>query len=76
MQQPIFDDWTALSNSPASADDPATLATPGPQHVFRRTSDGKLNHIFWDGSFHRDEWTEQAGSPALASDVSTMLTGA
>jgi hypothetical protein len=45
------------------------------EHVFYRGSDGAVNHIFWDGSFHHDQWSSLAGAPVAAGDPATMLTG-
>jgi len=43
------------------------------EHVFYRGTDGAVNHIFWDGSFHHDQWTASAGAPPAAGDPMTMV---
>src|SRR5260221_507803 len=76
-----FDQWTLTAGAPVAAGDPVTMVTPdqqhpnqAPQHIFYRGTDGTINHIYWDGSFHRDSWTAAAGAPPAAGDPVTMVT--
>ena len=73
------DDWTARTGAPPAAGDPATLVTlnPDQQHIFYRSGNGAIQHIFWDAptqKLYRDNWTERAAAPPAAGDPATLLT--
>ena len=87
IQQIIFDDrrdpgapllnipWTEKTDPPA-AGDPATMQTPGQQHIFYRDNFGAIRHVFFDeraDKLFRDNWTGQANAPAAAGDPVTMV---
>src|SRR5258708_5750265 len=67
-EQDQLDQWTALASAPVAAGDPAITVIADQQHVFYRGTDGAINHIFWDGSFHHDQWTALAGAPVAAGN--------
>ena len=73
------DQWTARTNAPPAAGDPATLvfANPNQQHVFYRGTDGAINHIFYDQStnkLYHDRWTARLSAPPVAGSLATMVT--
>jgi len=43
------------------------------QHVFYRGPDGAIDHIWWDGAFHRDQWTSAVHAPLAADHPVTMM---
>jgi hypothetical protein len=80
---PVPQDWTALAGAgPAglAAGDPATMVTDGQQHVFYRSTDGDIKHIFWTPGTTvpvPQDWTVRAGAgPAdlAAGDPATRVT--
>ena len=73
------DNWTGSTGAPATVSNPATLLTNSPtqQHIFYRSADGAIQHIFWDAPtnrLYRDNWTQATGAPAAAGDPSTLPT--
>ncbi len=67
--------WTR--RAPLAAGDPATMVTPGQQHVFYRGQDGQIHHVAWIAErrrLYRDVWTLRAGAPPAAGDPVTMET--
>ncbi len=45
------------------------------QHIFYRGTDGNINHIWYDGTIHRDQWTVAAKAPLTAGDPATKAMG-
>jgi Repeat of unknown function (DUF346) len=76
--QLFYDQWTdSRTNAPLAAGNPATMVTPGQQHVFYRGIDGAINHIFWDASvptqLFYDQWTDsRTNAPLAAGNPATM----
>jgi hypothetical protein len=73
------DNGTGATGAPAAISNPATLLTnnPSQQHIFYRSADGAVQHIFWDAPtnrLYRDNWTQATGAPAASGDPSTLLT--
>jgi len=63
--------------APAAAGGPATMVTTNQQHIFYRTMNGSVQHIFWDangppGQLWTDTWT--ANLSLAAGDPATMVT--
>jgi hypothetical protein len=46
----------------------------GQQHIFYRGLDAAINHIWWDGSPHKDQWTESAVAEKAAGNPAAMVT--
>jgi hypothetical protein len=75
-----FDQWQPSSqvpNAPPAAGDPATMVTARQQHVFYRSQDGAINHLFWDAPtnrLHFDQWTSKVHAPMAAGDPTTLFT--
>jgi hypothetical protein len=77
--QVYFDNWTALTGAPPAAGEPATLRTdtPNQQHVFYRSADGAIQHLFCDvatSHVYHDTWTAIAQAPAAMGDPATLST--
>jgi hypothetical protein len=81
-RQLFRDSWTARTAAPAAAGDPATMRTPDTeqptqQHVFYRSADGSIQHIFFDvptNQLLRDDWTDRTHAPGAAGGPATMVT--
>ncbi|MFF6777581.1 CAP domain-containing protein [Streptomyces sp. NPDC012637] len=70
--------WNARAQVATDAvGDPATMVTPNQQHVFYRSEDGAIKHLFWDASANRvfaDDWSRKAGAAAdVAGNPATMV---
>lgn len=77
--QLFHDNWTDdRTKAPASSGDPATMVTPGQQHVFYRDDRGAIHHIFFVASTNQllhDIWTERVqGAAGANDDPATMVT--
>ncbi len=75
--QVFADNWSAKAHvAPDVAGTPATLVWPNQQHVFYRSTDGSLKHLFWDAGSNQvfaDNWTAKAnGGVDVAGDPATM----
>ncbi len=61
----------------AAGGDPATVVTPGQQHVFYRDLNGLIRHVFWDQGKHvmtAQVWTSK-DIPNASGALATMGTG-
>jgi hypothetical protein len=80
MQHLYMDQWNRHPDvplAPLAADDPATMVTPGQQHVFYRDAVGVINHIWWTASLNHlffDQWTAATRAPLAAGNPATMVT--
>ncbi|MFD5322980.1 CAP domain-containing protein [Streptomyces sp. NPDC127092] len=78
-QNRVFaEDWSRMAGVAADvAGDPATMVTPGQQHVFYRSTAGTVRHLFWDAGQNRvfaDDWNQKAGAAAdVAGNPATMV---
>lgn len=47
------------------------------QHVFFKSADGHVQHVFWDQlaqRFHADVWTRRTAAPLAVGDVASLIT--
>ncbi|MFE9401387.1 CAP domain-containing protein [Streptomyces sp. NPDC006530] len=76
--QVYADNWSAKAGAGADvAGDPATMVWPDQQHVFYRSTDGRLKHVFWDSGKNQvfaDDWSAKAGAGSdVAGDPATLV---
>ncbi|WP_225823629.1 CAP domain-containing protein [Streptomyces naphthomycinicus] len=75
------DDWTAKANAAAdAAGDPSAFVWGSTQqHVFYRSTNGAIKHLFWDAPSNKvyaEDWTAKANVAADAvGDPSTFVWG-
>ena len=70
------DRWTEMRGAPLAVGDPATMVFRSQQHIFYRSADGHIHHIFWYGPtpthMADDRWTSP-GMPLAKGDPATMV---
>jgi Repeat of unknown function (DUF346) len=68
---------TSIDGTPSdtAAGDPSTMVYGQQQHIFYRSTDGKIMHVFWDQNADRIFSQQWAGPGTAAGDPSTMVYG-
>jgi hypothetical protein len=75
-----MDQWNHhpdVPQAPLAVGDPATMVTAGQQHIFYRSSDGAINHVWWTASLNRlyfDQWSVATHAATAAGEPGTMVT--
>ena len=74
-----YEDWTALTEAPTAAGNPASMVYGNTQHVFYSTTQNAIGHLYWDeasNTYGSQDWSASTHAPSAAGDPATMVYGA